>query len=60
MTTTPSPAAVPRMVISEPGKEVMGGGKNAKWVKSERGGSDGSRADALWLHGPHGAGCAKL
>jgi len=48
------------MVISEPGKEVMGGGKNAKWVKSERGGSDGSRADALWLHGPHGAGCAKL
>ncbi|KAF5833652.1 hypothetical protein DUNSADRAFT_9995 [Dunaliella salina] len=33
MTTTPSPAAVPKTVISEPGKEIMGGGKNAKWVK---------------------------
>uniref|UniRef100_A0A7S3QKS1 U2A'/phosphoprotein 32 family A C-terminal domain-containing protein n=1 Tax=Dunaliella tertiolecta TaxID=3047 RepID=A0A7S3QKS1_DUNTE len=33
MTSTPSPAAVPKTVISEPGKEIMGGGKNAKWVK---------------------------
>jgi len=32
-TLTP-PVETSRTVISDPGREIMGGGKNAKWVKS--------------------------